>query len=114
MKLHCPVKKCVWGAINSQADLEKYIAKSGQPFGVDMSGPACEVSPTFPCDKTYYEYLGFGLHKGIDIPVATGTEVYASMSGKVVRISDSITQGIGVVILSDKVYDYDDVSGRIS
>lgn len=98
MKLRCPVKRCVWGAINSQKDLEKYIDKSGQRFGVDESGPACEVNPTFPCDKTYYEYLGFGLHKGIDIPCVAMTEVYASHSGRITRVSDDTTQGIGVVI----------------
>lgn len=98
MILKSPIKRCVWGTITSQKDLEKYIDKSGQRFGVDESGPACNVIPTAPCNKTYYEYLGFGLHKGVDIPCATGTEVYASTNGKVTRVSDSITSGIGVVI----------------
>ena len=98
MILKSPVKKCVWGTIKSQADLEKYIDKSGQRFGVDESGPACNVVPTAPCSQTYYEYLGFGLHKGIDIPVVTGTEIYACADGKVSRVSDNITSGIGVVI----------------
>lgn len=98
MILKSPVRKCVWGLINSQKDLEKYIDKSGQRFGVDESGPACKVIPTAPCNITYYQYLGFGLHKGIDIPVATGTPVYACADGKVSRVSDNITSGIGVVI----------------
>ncbi len=98
MILKCPVKKTVWGPLNSQKDLEYAIAKSGQPFGVDQSGPACNVVPTAPCNITYYQYLGFGLHQGIDIPVTTGTEVYAATDGKVTRVSDNVTSGIGVVI----------------
>lgn len=98
MILKCPVTRTVWGPIKSQKDLEYAIAKSGQPFGVDESGPACNVVPTAPCNVTYYQYLGFGLHKGIDIPVSTGTEIHAATSGKVSRVSDNITSGIGVVI----------------
>lgn len=98
MQLHCPVKTCVWGKINSQANLEKYIAKSGQFFGQDLSGRACDFNVSMPCDKTLYEYMGWGTHKGLDIPVSTGTEIYAPTNGKVTRISDDPTQGIGVVI----------------
>lgn len=98
MILNFPVKQTVWGLINNVGDLNKAIQKSGQPFGVDWSGPACNVVPTAPCDKTYYQYLGFGLHQGIDIPVSTGTEVYAVADGKVVELSDVTTRGIGVVI----------------
>lgn len=98
MEIKCPVKLTVWGTLNSQADLVNAIIKSGQPFGVDESGPACKVVSTAPCDKTYYQWLGLGLHKGVDIPVPTGTQVFAAHSGKVSRISDNITQGIGVVI----------------
>ena len=94
----CPVQKTVWGPVNSLKDLNYAIAKSGQPFGVDWSGPACKVVPGAPCNITYYQYLGFGLHKGIDIPVATGTEVFATADGKVCEISDDITKGIGLVI----------------
>jgi len=103
MKIYCPVKKTVWGPINSKQDLDKAIAKSGQPFGVDQSGPACEFNLTYPCDKTFYQYMGWGLHTGIDIPVATGTKIYAAHEGKIIQLSDKITSGIGV-ILFDPVY----------
>lgn len=98
MILQCPTKRCVWGVINTQKNLEKYIAKSGQFFGQDLSGRACDFNKTMPCDKTLYEYMGWGNHKGIDIPVATGTEVFSSTNGIVTRVSDDPTQGIGIVI----------------
>lgn len=101
MQLKCPCLRTVWGEVKSQAELESAVDKSGQRFGVDQSGPACKIIPTAPCDKTYYQYLGFGLHKGIDIPVATGTKVYAATNGKVTRVSDNITSGIGVVIYDE-------------
>jgi murein DD-endopeptidase MepM/ murein hydrolase activator NlpD len=94
----CPVKKTVWGPLNNLTDLKYAINKSGQPFGVDWSGPACNVIPTAPCDKTYYQYLGFGLHGGIDLPVASGTPIYAAHNGSICEISDKPTQGLGVVI----------------
>lgn len=94
----CPVKKTVWGDLKTKQNLIDAINKSGQPFGVDWSGPACNVVPTAPCDKTYYQYLGFGLHSGIDIPVVNGTEVYACADGKVTELSNVTTKGIGVVI----------------
>jgi murein DD-endopeptidase MepM/ murein hydrolase activator NlpD len=96
--LKCPVTHTVWGAIKSLADMERAIIKSGQPFGVDWSGPADETIPGAPHDKTYYQYLGFGLHSGIDLPVSAGTEIYASTDGTVCEISDKITNGLGVVI----------------
>lgn len=96
--LNLPVRKTVWGPVNTFEDLRKAIMKSGQPFGVDWSGPACEVNPSFSCDKTYYQYLGFGLHSGIDIPVSTGTEIFAVADGKCVEISDVPTRGLGVVL----------------
>ena len=98
MIIRCPIRKTVWGPVKTLNDLNNAIQKSGQPFGVDWSGPACEVNPSFPCDKTYYQYLGFGPHAGIDLPVATDTEIYAATSGKVSEISDNVTRGIGVVI----------------
>ena len=98
MKIYSPIKKTVWGKVTSQQELESAIDKSGQRFGVDESGPACNVVADAPCSITYYEYLGFGSHKGIDLPVATGTQVYASTNGKVSRVSDKVTSGIGVVI----------------
>ena len=94
----CPVNKCVWGKINNLDDLKKAIAKSGQFFGQDLSGPACEFNASYPCDKTLYEYMGWGLHQGLDIPVSTDTEVYASHDGIVIKLSDSLTAGIGVVL----------------
>lgn len=93
-----PVKKTVYGPLTKLKDLEKAIAKSGQPFGVDWSGPASNVNPAWPSNITYYQYLGFGLHTGIDIPVQTGTEIFASADGKVVELSTKITAGLGIVI----------------
>lgn len=94
----CPIKSTVWGPLNSKESLLYAINKSGQPFGVDWSGPACNVIPTAPCNVTYYQYLGFGLHQGIDLPCPTGTEIYASADGKVQQVSDVVTQGIGLVL----------------
>lgn len=101
MQISCPIKKTVWGSVNSVDDLKKHITKSGQFFGQDLSGPACEWNKDYPCDKTFYAYMGWGSHKGLDIPIATGTEVFASHSGKVLKLSDSLTAGIGVVLLSE-------------
>ena len=42
--------------------------------------------------------MGWGPHKGIDIPLNEGEEIFAVADGKVVRISDSVTQGLGIVI----------------
>ena len=98
MEIICPVRKCVWGSINSLDDLKKYVAKSGQFFGQDLSGPASNYDPSYPSDQTFYQYMGWGLHQGLDIPCETGTEVYASHDGTVVKLSDSLSAGIGVVI----------------
>ena len=84
MKLYPPCKRTVWGEIKSLQVLIDAINKSGFPFGADES--------------TGYPGSGLTAHKGVDIPCATGTEVYSSTAGKVVRISDNITNGIGVVI----------------
>ena len=93
-----PVKKTAWGPVNNVEDLKSHIAKSGQFFGQDLSGPACEFNHNYPCNKTLYQYLGWGLHKGLDIPISTGTEIYAAHDGIVAKTSDSITAGIGVVL----------------
>lgn len=98
MRLKCPVKTGAFGPINNQADLQSLVRMRGQFFGQDLSGRACDFNKALPCDKTLYEAMGWGPHKGIDIPVETGTEVFASTDGKVSRVSDDVTQGIGVVI----------------
>ena len=92
---------CVWGPIDNLDDLKKYIAKSGQFFGQDLSGPACEFNASYPCDQTLYQYMGWGPHKGLDIPVSRDTLVFASHDGFVAKLSDSITAGIGVVLQSN-------------
>ena len=100
MEIICPVKKCVWGPINTLDDLMNYIAKSGQFFGQDLSGPACDFNPIYPCNQTLYQYMGWGPHKGLDIPCVGGTEIYASHDGTVWKTSETISQGLGVVLLS--------------
>ena len=95
-----PVRKTVWGEVYNLETLKKHIAKSGQFFGVDQSGPACEFNKDYPCDVSFYKYMGFGLHKGVDIPCSSGTEIFAAHRGKVIKLSDSLTQGIGVVLES--------------
>jgi len=95
-----PVKKTVWGPVDSLETLRKHIAKSGQPFGVDWSGPACEFKPEYPCDQTMYQYMGWGLHRGVDIPVSDNTDIFAAHKSVVVKTSDSLTAGIGVVLES--------------
>lgn len=102
MTIFCPVKKTVHGPVTSQAELVKTIAMSGQFFGVDESGPACNFNPLYPCDQSLYTYKGWGPHKGLDITVVTGTEIYAATQGKVVEVSDDVTAGIGVVIFDDQ------------
>lgn len=98
--LKLPVLKTVWGPVDSLEDLKKHIAKSGQFFGQDLSGPACGFNSAYPCDKTLYEYMGWGLHKGIDIPCGESTEIYASHDGVVWKISETISQGLGIVLES--------------
>lgn len=100
-----PVKKTVWGAVDNVETLRNHIAKSGQFFGQDLSGPACNYNPSYPCDQTLYQYMGWGTHKGLDIPVSTDTEVYASHDGVVNKLSDSVTAGIGVVLRVEKQYE---------
>lgn len=101
--IQCPIKKTVYGPVNSLADLEKAISKSGQHFGVDESGPACNYNASYPCNVSLYQHMGWGPHKGLDIPVVTGTEIYASHDGVVRKTSESLSQGIGVVLRQEGV-----------
>ena len=98
MEIICPVKRTRWGELKTKADLVSIIRTYGQFFGVDQSGPACNYNSAYPCDQSLYQYMGWGPHKGIDIPLNEGEEIFAVADGKVVRISDSVTQGLGIVI----------------
>lgn len=102
MNLYCPVKKTVWGQVNNLDDLKNHIAKSGQPFGVDWSGPASEFNPAYPSNVSLYQYLNFNpptnTHSGVDIPVTTGTEIFSSTNGIIKEVSESLTKGLGVVV----------------
>jgi hypothetical protein len=102
MNILCPVKVCIHGPINNIFQLNKYVAKSGQFFGEDKSGPASDYNPEWPSNQTLYQYKGWGKHQGIDIPVSTGTVVYSATDGIIDRVSDDISQGIGVVIWDKK------------
>src|SRR3990167_2806427 len=105
MKISIPIKKTVYGPVNTVEDLRKAIAKSGQFFGQDLSGPACNYNASYPCNQTLYEYMGWGLHKGLDIPVATGTDIYAAHDGYIQKTSETASQGIGIVIRKEFEYE---------
>ena len=99
MEVICPVKKTRGGIpVKTKADFVAIIRTYGQLFGVDQSGPACNYNASYPCDVSLYQHMGWGPHKGIDIPLDEGDEIFAVAGGKVVRISDSVTQGLGIVI----------------
>ena len=98
MEIICPVKNTRWGPVTTKAQLVSLIRTYGQFFGVDQSGPACNYNSSYPCDQSLYQYMGWGPHKGIDIPLDEGEEIFAVANGKVVRVSDSVTQGLGIVI----------------
>ncbi len=98
IKLLCPISHTVWGPLNNLADLNKAIQKSGQPFGVDWSGPACDFRKDWPCDKTFYQMLGVQAHNGVDLPCSTGTEVFSPTDGTVSEISNDTASGLGVVV----------------
>lgn len=96
--IRCPVKRTIWGEVKTKAELGSVIRAYGQFFGEDKSGPACNYNASYPCDQTLYQYMGWGPHKGIDIPLNEGEEIFAVADGTVVRISDSVTQGLGIVL----------------
>jgi len=97
MIIYSPVKKAPY-PINSIAELKLQIGRQGQFFGEDKSGPACNFRSYYPCDKTLYQALGMAGHNGLDIPLYTGTEVYASHNGIIVETSSDPNAGLGVVI----------------
>jgi len=102
MKLLLPLKTAtVYGytrPIKSVEDFKYIIAKQGQFFGQDLSGPACNWDATKSCDITFYQSLGLSGHNGLDIPVITGEGVYASTDGTVRYAGGDQTSGIGVEI----------------
>ena len=98
MEIICPVKTTTWGPVTTRVGFSALLRTYGQFFGEDKSGPACNYNSSYPCDQTLYQYMGWGPHKGIDIPVNRGTEIYAVADGKCVRLSDSTSQGLGVVL----------------
>jgi murein DD-endopeptidase MepM/ murein hydrolase activator NlpD len=100
MIIYPPLKEAyLYGSqkpLKSLAELRSIIAKQGQPFGVDLSGPACDFRKDWPCDKTLYQMMGIKAHNGIDIPCLSGTKVYASTNGIITNRCDDLTAGLGV------------------
>lgn len=98
MEIICPVKNTRWGPVTTKADFIALIRTYGQFFGVDQSGPACNYNSSYPCDVSLYTYLGWGTHKGIDIPLNDNEEIFAAHDWECVRTSETISQGLGVVL----------------
>ena len=48
----------------------------------------------------FYAQLGMKGHNGIDIPCVKGTPIFASHAGKVIRLSEKPTYGLGVTLQS--------------
>ena len=94
----CPVKKTRWGLVTTKAEFVALIRTYGQLFGVDQSGPACNYNSSYPCDVSLYTYMGWGLHKGIDIPLNDNEEIFAVDDWKCVRTSETVSQGLGIVL----------------
>src|SRR3990167_262797 len=98
MEIICPVKRTRWGELKTKADLVALIRTYGQPYGVDQSGPACNYNSSYPCEVSLYNYMGWGTHKGIDIPLNDNEEIFAVADWECVRTSETISQGLGVVL----------------
>ena len=100
MKLIIPVRKTVWGEIDSLSTFKVHVARSGQFFYEDKSGPACNYDRTLSCSLSFYQAIGLKGHGGIDVPSGLGTPVYASHDGVVFEAQDYGPAGIGVVIFN--------------
>ena len=103
--LKLPVKKTAYGPITDRAYFIKVLRQYGQFFGEDLSGPACWFDKSYPCNITLYDHLGWGTHKGLDIPCGAGTPVHASHGGVVHKTSETESQGIGIVIRREFEYE---------
>jgi len=103
MEIICPVKRTRWGELKSKADLAALIRTYGQPYGVDQSGPACNYNSSYPCDVSLYSYMGWGLHKGIDIPLNDNEVIFAAADWECIRTSETISQGLGIVLRHQEI-----------
>lgn len=74
-----------------------------KPFFIFQHFAQCEVGI---CD--YYRSLGLAGHNGLDIDAATGTKVYAAHDGQVVFAGEDGSGGWGIVIRTDREYEYKD------
>lgn len=105
MRIYSPLKHIAYFGtmmpLTSLSFLKKVLNATGQPFGVDWSGPACNVNPSWPCNRTYYQHLGLGAHNGLDMPAIAGTPIYASHDGVVQEVHNDPNGGLGVIIWDD-------------
>ena len=56
----------------------------------------------------FYAQLGLKGHNGIDVACPRNTEVYAAHDGKVIQRSLSETAGLGITLITDETYPYED------
>lgn len=63
------------------------------------------VNQPFGVDKATYSQFGLNGHNGVDLRASHGQPIYASHDGLAFYEVDS-SQGHGVVVISDKPYDY--------